>query len=194
VFALNTSVSVTTGFTPFFLVHGREARRLIDRQLPDWAGTKWRQAKWRDFADSVVETLRRCHEVAASRIHRAHSMYNQPRAIHRLQSSLLPLYRPTFSRPDDLSETLPSPYSRRITRSFLPGDLVLIYVPVTQPRKDQRHLVAKFTKFWRGPFSVIRCINDVIYLIQIQHRQQPFHINRLKPYFPRHGNAHLSFV
>jgi transposase InsO family protein len=194
VFALNTSVSVTTGFTPFFLVHGREARRLIDRQLPDWAGTKWRQAKWRDFADSVVETLRRCHEVAASRIHRAHSMYNQPRAIHRLQSSLLPLYRPTFSRPDDLFETLPSPYSRRITRSFLPGDLVLIYVPVTQPRKDQRHLVAKFTKFWRGPFSVIRCINDVIYLIQIQHRQQPFHINRLKPYFPRHGNAHLSFV
>ena len=193
VFALNTSVNATTGFTPFFLVHGREARRIIDRQLPDWAGTKWNQVKWRDFADSVVQTLRQCHAVASSRIQHVHSMYNQPRAIHRLQSSLLPLYRPTFISPDDHSESLPSSSSRRITRTFLPGDSVLIYVPVTQPRKDQRHLVAKLTKFWRGPFQVIRSINDVTYLVQVQGKQQPFHINRLKPYFPRHGNDYNHF-
>jgi len=189
-FAINTSVNTTTGFTPFFLVHGREARRIIDRMLPDWGGTRWRRKSWQDYADSVQEVLRVCNEVAGLNISKAHSMYNQPRVIHRLQSSLIPLAAPSFS---PLSESVPPPHlGRRITKRFLPGDQVLVYVPVVKTSKKRR-LIKKLTKFWRGPFEVIRSINDVTYLLRIDQREQAFHINRLKPYFSRDWDGTLAF-
>jgi hypothetical protein len=189
-FVINTSVNVTTGFTPFFLVHGREARRIVDRILPDWGGTKWKHKSWQEYADSVQDVLRMSYKVAGENIHRAHSMYNQPRVIHRLKSSLLPLFAPTFP---PTTETTPLPHlGRRVTKRFLPGDPVLVYVPVVNTSKNRR-LIKKLTKFWRGPFEVIRPINDVTYLLRVKNREQAFHINRLKPYFSRDWDGTLAF-
>jgi len=177
-FAMNTSVNATTGFTPFFLVHGREARRIIDKKLPDWSSTRWRQMSWSQYAEHVQQTLQHCSLVAKERIDKAHSMYNQPRAVHRLTTSLLPLYNLRCDQSVDPS--LPSlSLGRRITKRFLPGDLVLVYVPVTATNAS-RVKIRKLTKFWRGPFTIVKSINDVTYLVDVGKRSQAFHINRLK--------------
>ena len=170
IFAINTSVCTTTGFTPFFLVHGREAKRVIDKRLPDWTTTRWRQQGWQEYAQFIQESLRICSQVAGENIDKAHSIYNQPGVVHRTARS--------FD-----NNALPQ-HGRRVTKRFIPGDRVLVYVPVvvTSATKLQHK---KLTKFWRGPFDVIRSINDVTYLVDLGNRQQAFHINRLKLFHDR---------
>jgi len=133
---------------------------------------------WSQYAEHVQQTLQHCSLVAKERIDKAHSMYNQPRAVHRLTTSLLPLYNLRCDQSVDPS--LPSlSLGRRITKRFLPGDLVLVYVPVTATNAS-RVKIRKLTKFWRGPFTIVKSINDVTYLVDVGKRSQAFHINRLK--------------
>jgi len=110
-------------------------------------------------------------------------MYNQPRAVHRLTTSLLPLYNLQW-KPNEELESTPYSLGRRITKRFLPGDQVLVYVPVTATNAS-RVKIRKLTKFWRGPFTILKSINDVTYLVDVGKRSQPFHINRLKFYHLR---------
>jgi len=171
IFAINTSVNRVTGYTPFFLVHGREAKRIIDRRLPDWTGFKWRQDGWREYAEFVQRELDRCSKVAKENIEKSHSLYNQPLAVHRVSSS--------FGFPE---QRLRSKFN---LRKFAAGDNVLVYVPI--PRDSRKHIqIRKLQKFWRGPFVVESCINDVTYLVRLSPTKvQPFHVSRLKPYYSR---------
>ena len=173
IFAINTSVSRVTGYTPFFLVHGREARRVIDRRLPDWTGFKWRNkgSGWREYAEFVQQELDRCSRVASEHMDKSHSMYNQPLVVHRISSSI----------------NAPTDRLRRKTkvRSFTTGDSVLLYVPVL--RDSRRNIqIRKLQKFWRGPFKIEKRINEVTYLVRLNERKtQAFNVSRLKPYYAR---------
>ena len=171
IFAINTSVNRVTGYTPFFLVHGREARRIIDKRLPDWTGFKWRKNGWGEYADFVQQELDRCSKVAREHLDKSHSMYNQPLAVHRVSSS--------FGFPEQRLRR------KSNLRRFAVSDQVLLYVPV--PKDSRKHIqIRKLQKFWRGPFTIERCLNDVTYLVRLSPTKvQPFHVSRLKPYFER---------
>lgn len=65
------------------------------------------------------------------------------------------------------------------TRSFQPGDKVLLLLPTSENK-----LVAK----WQGPYEVKRKVGPVTYEIEIPSRSQPlhiFHINMLKKWHTR---------
>ena len=65
-------------------------------------------------------------------------------------------------------------------RSFKIGDQVLLLLPTSNNK-----LLAE----WKGPFSVVRKINAVDYVIRIGDNERTYHINMLKPFHSREENS-----
>ena len=68
-------------------------------------------------------------------------------------------------------------------RSFKIDDEVLILLPT-----DSNKLLSQ----WRGPFKIIKKMNNVDYLIQVKNETKIFHANMLKKYHRREANNVLS--
>ena len=67
--------------------------------------------------------------------------------------------------------------------SYKPGDLVLLYTP-----KKPKGKFCKWTRFWNGPYRILRCINSVNFVVQksVKSKAIVVHANRLRPF---HGDA-----
>jgi hypothetical protein len=171
--ALNTSVSSSTGFTPYFLVHGREAQRPIDQRLPSKWLRRFNGKKgpiWTEYAAQLLETLHRANEVASSNIDKAQSLYNAPRAFHRAIAENCPITPRT---------------AIKYRCPFEPGDWILVYTPVVTKSPTIDASVRKLAKFWTGPFQIVRQINEVTYLVRMKDKDVPIHLERLKRFHDR---------
>ena len=146
--AYNTSVQPTTGYTPFFLMFGRQARIPIDIAY----GTP---------TPSALPTTK----YAAALNKRLETAYHQVRT--------------NSGNKLDYEKEL---YDKRIHgKEFSLGDKVWLHCP-TVPRGQSK----KLHKPWKGPFSIVKKLSDVTYVIRnLQNRRQKFvvHFNRLK-YYP----------
>lgn len=166
---LNTSVHSTTGYTPFFLVHGREANRVIDHRLPRAWDARFPGKTWTDYALNLRRTLAVAERVASQNTDQVQSLYNAPRAFHRTQSGL-----------QSVTPRVASKYST----PFAPGDWILVFTPVIgATNKDLS--VRKLAKFWRGPFQIVHAISEVIYMVSMKGKEVPIHLSRLKRFFGR---------
>jgi len=78
-------------------------------------------------------------------------------------------------------------------REFKNGAKVLVYVPV--PKDSRKHIqIRKLQKFWRGPFTIERRINEVTYIVRLSDSKvQPFHVSRLKPFYERSSFQYQPF-
>ena len=61
-------------------------------------------------------------------------------------------------------------------RNYKLGDKVLLLLPTSTNK-----LLAE----WKGPFEVVRRINDVDYVIRIMDKERVYHVNMLKPFYER---------
>ena len=61
-------------------------------------------------------------------------------------------------------------------RNFKLGDKVLLLLPTSAIK-----LVAE----WKGPFTVVRKLNKVDYVVRIDDRERTYHVNMLKPFYER---------
>ena len=68
-------------------------------------------------------------------------------------------------------------------RSFKMGDKVLLLLPTSSNK-----LLAE----WKGPFEVIRKLNDVDYLVRIQDKERVYHVNMLKQFHERSPDQIVS--
>lgn len=82
VFANNTSVSGTTGYTPYFLLHGCEARTWIDHVLPA-VSPKQLEQPYQRYAESLMGVLSAARDNAVRNIHRTQAAYNLPGTVQR---------------------------------------------------------------------------------------------------------------
>ena len=165
--AINTSVSTVTGYTPYFLTHGYECRKVIDHRLPKLGMKK---KSYQQYVERLQRSLAHAHVVASENIDKVHSMYNQPRAVHRVVNSM---------------QRVSEADQGRKLRSFSNGDWVMIFQPQLPKKIEEKVIVRKLYKHWRGPYQVLYQINELTYMIQINNKSVPININRLKPYIAR---------
>jgi hypothetical protein len=167
VHAINTSVSSATGYTPYFLTHGFECRRVIDYRLPT-IGMK--RQSYQQYVLKLQKSLAFAQMVAAENIDKAHSMYNQPRAVHRAVHSM--------------QKGKEADRDRRL-RVFSSGDWVMIFQPQLPKKPEGVIKVRKLEKHWRGPYQIVYRVNDLTYMVRIKNKTVPINLNRLKPYRAR---------
>ena len=65
-------------------------------------------------------------------------------------------------------------------RKLMVGDEVLLLLPTRQ---------SKLLLAWKGPFEVIKVLNDVNYVVNVREKVKVFHINMLKKYYRRPNTA-----
>jgi len=177
---LNTSVCSTTGYTPFFLVHGREANRVIDFRLPSFP--RFKKKTYQEYAEHLQEVLLQAHLIAKANTDAKHSLYNQPRVAYATISS----FRPPE---DDSAPRIPPTKS---FRRFKPKDWVLVFTPVLLGSSKTLRS-RKLQKYWRGPSQIEKVINDTTYVVNVGTRSQPIHVSRLKMFNRRIHTVTVPF-
>ena len=174
---LNTSVHSVTGYTPFFLVHGREANRVIDHRLPRAWDVRFQNRSWTEYAVGLLRTLEVAGILASQRIDRAHSLYNAPKVFHDTVATDRPV------QPRSAAKYL---------KPFQAGDWVLLFTPVMA--SSVKHLqVKKLARFWRGPFQILKAVSDTVYLVLVNSNEIPVHLSRLKRYHARSPLSRAPF-
>ena len=155
--SINTSVSTTTGYTPYMLLFGRECRQSIHELLPKLGANIKSNSKYSDYIIGLNKRLQLMHAITTRNIDAAQSLYNKPSVYHRALYLM------------DNNDAL-----------YTNGQLVLVYTPAVKANN-----VKKLSKFWHGPYEVHSRINATTYLINIGDAQQPIHVSRLKPHHSR---------
>ena len=180
-FAYNVSVNTTTGFTPFFLTYGREARLTVDAVLPV---PKLRNASYVAYAENMARILKTAQVQTQTQLEKVHSLYNRPptvqRVLHQLhEEDFNPADAPYVDPP--IGQPFPAP-RRRPRRRFEAQDEVVLWTETVKTGNAK-----KLTKHWRGPYTIVQAISPTIYNIQLSgttRKIKTVHINRLKPYYP----------
>jgi hypothetical protein len=168
VFSYNTSVHSLTGFTPFYLLHGREARSLFDNNLPDIILPKDLNKNHIGYAKELVERLKYSTELTSERINNRLSIYNKPKVIlESLQMTKEQLYN--------------------VKPRFNVNDLVYVYTPVIRDNK-----IKKLATFWEGPYRILRIVSTLIFEVLIKNKPSLIHVARLKPCYVRRSSRTRS--
>jgi hypothetical protein len=157
VHSINTSVSTTTGYTPYMLLFGRECRHSIFELMPRLDELYRPTKQQREYVENLTRRLLVMHTIAAENIDAAQSLYNKPGVYHRALYVL------------DGEEPL-----------YPNGSEVLVYTPAVKENNAK-----KLSKFWHGPYRVVSRLNATTYLVEIGGETQPMHISRMKPFLRR---------
>ncbi|CAG5897368.1 unnamed protein product [Menidia menidia] len=102
-FAYNTSKHSSTRFTPFYLMHGREARVPADVLVPASAPDFWGTGSLMDYASTIAERLESAFSTArlnSAEAHERQKLYHDQSSCHRpyMVGALVWLNNPPESR------------------------------------------------------------------------------------------------
>ena len=177
IFAYNISVNETTGFTPYFLNHGRECRLQVDALRPP---VKMKNSSYLAFVHGLIERLHTAYHATQARLDTAHSLYNKPRVVQQVlhaNNDDDDVNSPFVQPP---TEVLHKIRSRR-RRLFSVGDSVLVFVPTFKRGNSN-----KLTKHWTGPYTIVAVVSPITYRLQrtgTTNQIKVVHVSRLKPFF-----------
>ena len=137
----------STGYTPQFLVHGRETSLPLDLMFPSPES---------DCPSNVHEFV-----------------HQQKQAFHRAFA----LVRDNLNKNQRRRNAL---YNHKVHGpTYREGQEVLLHTPVVPVGQSP-----KFFSRWRGPYTILKCLNDVSYQIKevSTGNESVVHYDRLKPF------------
>ena len=98
--------------------------------------------------------------------------------VSNLQDSMEKVHAYARQRLRCAAKTQKSTYDKTLYgKPYSPGQLVWLYTPV-----KKKGISRKLARPWTGPFTVVKSLNDVTYLIQKSKTSKIVHFNRLKMY------------
>jgi hypothetical protein len=163
-YAYRASVTRVSGYSPFYVVYGREAPIAIDRLLsPDT-------------------------------IHGNEAVRGVPGYVENLSRALTKVYAEVVRQQMDARESnrrYRDKHENRKDVTFRRGQMVLVWGPVSAgaPYKTKKKLMYQ----WSKPMIVSERVSNLLYILQFQKRLKdsvvlektpPIHVNRLRPFTP----------
>ena len=72
------------------------------------------------------------------------------------------------------------------------GERVYIHIPMIAESKREK-TYHKFLRYWRGPYTITKKINDVVYEVKKRNRGKAIkqHISHIKPYIENEYQEYL---
>ncbi|GMF33421.1 unnamed protein product [Phytophthora lilii] len=185
VFAINNSFDLTRKETPFFLVHGWDARstlKAIATSLRQGSGKRTDALKWRREANRQHEIALKMAQTyqAHEKAHRAQehneSLSRRERAAIPRTARGEPSADASNDQPGETDTTSEAPKSL-----FEPGHRVWFYMESVKPG-----LTKKLAHRWHGPFRIKKKVEEYAYELELPvrsgYRFYPVvHVSRLKP-------------
>ena len=148
-FAVRESVQESLGFSPFELVFGHSVRGPLKLLKEKLLCDDAQSLTLLQYATQMKERLQKARELAKKNL-------------------------------KDAQDSMATRYNREaVKRSFIPGDKVLVLLPVTG-----KPLEARFY----GPYDVVKKVGELNYIVRTHDRRkttQLCHVNMLKPYIKR---------
>ena len=196
-FALNVSYDFTRKETPFYLIHGWEARSTLSAMLPavsHRAKVDKNSAVWR-------RRMREHHKKSLMSAYDLKVAWKKKRAdLHNARLKRPKRRRPTLhsiAEDDPLVSESETTLYQSTTQSeieYKPGDAVWMYVA-----RVKTGLTKKLAHLWHGPFRIMRKVDQHCYELELPAREgyrfyPVVHVARLKPriLFPDRPAVELS--
>ena len=158
-FAYKTTVHSATGYTPFFLMHGREARMPVDHLM----------TRERDVLPRSVDQY--CEEMVTS-----------------LQMAWANARTMAQDKLRDRDWDMPLVQTEVPVPRYRVGDMVLLTRPRGASRRAAGSVGFELPVF-EGPYKVTRVVSELVYAIDKGGRVDLVHVDRLKPYHSKGQDA-----
>jgi hypothetical protein len=195
-----TTVNCVTGYSPFFALHGREARQPADQWITEFSTNQLRlNTSIDDYVHNLQKAMLSCWECASDHRLKSHLRADRARQNAATRStSRAPTASETAppTSPDHPADNLdddddPHPDTEplgKLVRRFIqyaPGDsFFLARIPkrdFKDPTDEALYKVSrKLQNRYTGPHTVIAQLNPVQYLCRINDKEKRVHINKMK--------------
>ena len=151
----NTTVNSQTGFTPYYMLHGKEARMPSESWLRAFGKIKGALPHVQGLVNSLVRVWEKASEA-------------KPAEVQRMNNSLRPIRHLKYAEYEKGEFVMVSVIPKATTLSWIDPKYRKINLKL-QPR-------------YAGPYEIIKCVSPVVYVIKVEGIQRVVHAINMKPF------------
>ena len=151
----NTTVNTQTGFTPYYMLHEKEARMPSESWLRVFGKIKGALPHVQGLVNSLVRVWEKASEA-------------KPAEVQRMNDSLRPIRHLKYAEYEKGEFVMVSVIPKATTLSWIDPKYRKINLKL-QPR-------------YAGPYEIIKCVSPVVYVIKVEGIQRVVHAINMKPF------------
>jgi len=151
----NTTINSQTGFTPYYMLHGKEARMPSESWLRAFGKIKGALPHVQGLVNSLVRVWEKVSDA-------------KPAEVQRMNKSLRPTRHLKYAEYEKGDFVMISIIPKATTLSWIDPKYRKINLKL-QPR-------------YAGPYEIIKCVSPVVYVIKVEGIQRVVHSINMKPF------------
>jgi hypothetical protein len=151
----NTTVNSQTGFTPYYMLHGKEARMPSESWLRAFGKIRGALPHVQGLVNSLVRVWEKVSEA-------------KPAEVQRMNHSLRPTRHLKYAEYEK---------GEFVMISIIPKATTLSWI---DPK--YRKINLKLQPRYAGPYEIIKCVSPVVYVIKVEGIKRVVHSINMKPF------------